>query len=1104
MALCNFVEDGIIAESARWGDAHAPYTGDVSVITLNDHWYNARDYVYRLMAGNAKKLVIACRQSAISSWPLYPMIDPPDFSQEGGSITNGFPLSMTNEAGDIWYTLDGTDPRAVGGATNGSATLYTGPISLTSSTTVKARCLSGNIWSALHEAAFHVTEPTGGVRITEIMYNPIDGDDYEFLELKNTGMFTTNISGWYLTNAVHCTFPGGTELAPGEYYVVANKASSFSSRYGFAPDLEYGGKLDNAGETNELRDAGGNLVLSVPYDDHSPWPEDADGNGYSLVIMDPDASPTNPANWRASAWTNGSPGADDLFYKHLTNSRPAVSSGGPQMYFTGASVPLSGNTSDDGLPTGTLSYTWSKASGPGDVTFGSSTTLVTTAVFTNVGTYVLQLETSDGLLMSTSHSQVIVVTDPVTNGMVCWLRSDTGITTNTSGCVTNWTVKAGETEASQTDSDCAPLYKYLAQRGTPGLYFDGTNDVLDLGSSTNLGTGGPWSNRTWALVFRTGDDVDSRQVLYEQGGTNSGMNIYIENGHLQMGAWNMTSNDATTPWGPVWLTKAVARDAQYTVQFVFDQGTNMLEGIVNEESIGEASGIGNLYGEADGTALGGIAGWTRFADNETASAGTDYFQGWIFETLLLAQDENFSDYLRTRSGADVAGFLNGGDGVNGSTGVSTNAAPADAAPLPDENNCSLNIGLQIDSYICLSNTVQMQLYVNLSEDETPGSLTVWCQGGEDHIQVSPSLEWSMGISKGYWSFPETFSVKGIKVSDTETDVWLRVSYQSGTKLCRGSVRTTVLKVDMLKPQCKVSGQSVPVGSIIHWTFNSASPGICEVGCWARTNPDGGDIRNFISGKITWTIDSISGSTLSWHNNQVSLLEPLDGIWYEIPKYTGLPTSNSEFGDKNASFTVIGLGCGDNGKAKIFFSRDQKNHPDPASGVTPNWYYYWSQTSADYGTHEYRAGSRSCCVYEDSAWRCFIEDDATGPLSLHNVRTDQDFVYSSINAFAYAARHEEQHRLNSSSALNWGNSNRVASLDTDNDGLRDENEGTFVSGRPYVVQYFPTYDDDWGYGSGFDDSEDACMWQQAWPVATAYDSVDWAMPGRQYGPGYTAP
>ena len=141
---------------------------------------------------------------------------------------------------------------------------------------------------------------------------------------------------------------------------------------------------------------------------------------------------------------------------------------------------------------------------------------------------------------------------------------------------------------------------------------------------------------------------------------------------------------------------------------------------------------------------------------------------------------------------------------------------------------------------------------------------------------------------------------------------------------------------------------------------------------------------------------------------------------------------------------------------------------------------------------------------NGAWRCFIEDEVieTGTLNLHNIRNNQDYSYQYINQFAFTVRHEEQHRLDM--IANWGNSDRVPSLDTDGDGLKDSLETNMISERKYKVQSLPTFIDDWGYGNGWKDIEDAALWQQVWPASATYDNVDWSKPGRQYGSGYTLP
>ncbi len=236
-------------------------------------------------------------------------------------------------------------------------------------------------------------------------------------------------------------------------------------------------------------------------------------------------------------------------------------------------------------------------------------------------------------------------------------------------------------------------------------------------------------------------------------------------------------------------------------------------------------------------------------------------------------------------------------------------------------------------------------------------------------------------------------------------------------------------------------------------------------------------------------------------------------WIAWARDTGLPQKNSAFGDKTASYTVSELGCQGQGKAKIFFTRDAKNHPDPRA--LPNWMYYWSQTEAGIGFTYYYGGSgqgaksgtmKYCGTRR--AWVCIIYDRARLSVSLHNVRTSKNYTYESINFFAFVVRHEAKHR--DQFIKMWGDGGGSSTSpydptkDTVGDGLRDTMRGSLVHGRPYTIQSTPTYPDNWGYGSGFNDAEDAAMWEQIWPDATAYDNVDWAKPGRQYKQGYTSP
>lgn len=70
----------------------------------------------------------------------------PRVQQHAGEITNGVPLTIwhLNLSGTI-YTLDGSDPRAVGGNVSDSVIAYAGPLLLVDNAQVKARVLIGSV-----------------------------------------------------------------------------------------------------------------------------------------------------------------------------------------------------------------------------------------------------------------------------------------------------------------------------------------------------------------------------------------------------------------------------------------------------------------------------------------------------------------------------------------------------------------------------------------------------------------------------------------------------------------------------------------------------------------------------------------------------------------------------------------------------------------------------------------------------------------------------------------------------------------------------------------------------------------------------------------------
>lgn len=238
---------------------------------------------------------------------------------EGANLLAIHGLNANTSSSDFVITaqLNASEESSTGDIAPG-AEIYTDPIVIKESTKIKTRVLNGSQWSALSEIGLIIPSDLQDLKITEIHYHPQDRDStgdgqYEFVELKNIGSTTLNLSNAWFCNGISYTFPVGTKLKPQEFVVLASNHLRFLQRYDIHPFDEYEGNLDNAGERLVLVDADGDTVFSIRYNDKDPWPTAADGDGYSLVTKEknPTGDLAEPENWRASNGIDGSPGKDD-------------------------------------------------------------------------------------------------------------------------------------------------------------------------------------------------------------------------------------------------------------------------------------------------------------------------------------------------------------------------------------------------------------------------------------------------------------------------------------------------------------------------------------------------------------------------------------------------------------------------------------------------------------------------------------------------------------------------------------------------------------------------------------------------------------------------
>ena len=308
----------LIAESARWGDAQQS-----SALGLTQ-WQAEVDYQKNSYLPGRTATVL----NQLRSQGLYPSVAAPVFNQHGGPVSSGFQLTMSAPAGTIHYTLDGSDPRDPSlpfPHLSPDALTYSpgASLSLTRSSLVKARVLSGDTWSALNEATFLVeTVPADATNlvISEIHYHPANDDDaLEFLELMNVGPATIDLRGVEFIRGITFDFDQNdlrplSTLDPGERIVLVGGADDFAAAHpGVAIAGEFIGDLSNRGENLTLLAADGSTITDFRYSDNLPWPGAPDGQGFSLVLISPEnlPEPGVPTSWRPSVNSGGNPNTSD-------------------------------------------------------------------------------------------------------------------------------------------------------------------------------------------------------------------------------------------------------------------------------------------------------------------------------------------------------------------------------------------------------------------------------------------------------------------------------------------------------------------------------------------------------------------------------------------------------------------------------------------------------------------------------------------------------------------------------------------------------------------------------------------------------------------------
>ena len=144
------------------------------------------------------------------------------------------------------------------------------------------------------------------VIINEICYNSPDAfNSGDWTEIYNRQSDPVDLSGWKLKDSNpenEYVISQGTVIPANGYLVICEDISSFVSAFSYL--IHYRGNtgfgFKNDDEVIKLLNAEDELVDSVHYTDKYPWPENAGGNGFSLILKNTDLDNDKAENWTTS------------------------------------------------------------------------------------------------------------------------------------------------------------------------------------------------------------------------------------------------------------------------------------------------------------------------------------------------------------------------------------------------------------------------------------------------------------------------------------------------------------------------------------------------------------------------------------------------------------------------------------------------------------------------------------------------------------------------------------------------------------------------------------------------------------------------------------
>ncbi len=185
--------------------------------------------------------------------------------------------------------------------------------------------------------------------------------------------------------------------------------------------------------------------------------------------------------------------------------------------------------------------------------------------------------------------------------------------------------------ANQNTQNNRPRLEENIINNFPAIRFNGTNQYFDIWNQADINNRNnpAYTQKSFAAVFKTGNDVNIFQTIYEQWWNARGYSFVIDNGHVYAWVWNTPEWDNGHQYKSVdlWLAQP---NTTYFAMIVQDSQTN--DDTKNTLKIYLNGNLASVQDHVDAQRNhpGGISIWRVNGNSVSASTNTVVGSSWFF------------------------------------------------------------------------------------------------------------------------------------------------------------------------------------------------------------------------------------------------------------------------------------------------------------------------------------------------------------------------------------------------------------------------------------------------------------------------------------------